>query len=91
MSKIVTIGYTEIKTPFAFLVKADSGSTTVWFQVEENTIASWDDLRMNYPRWILSIHTHEEAIQRITEMTENEGWELVRTTEPELNSLVVEN
>jgi hypothetical protein len=91
MPKIVTLGYTEIKNPFAFLVKADTDSTTVWFQVEGNTIASWDDLRMNYPRWVFCVHAHKEAIQRITEMIEDEGWELVSTTEPELNSLVVEN
>jgi len=89
MSKTVTLGYTEIKHPFAFLSNG-LDSTTVWFAVEPDKIVAWDDIPVNYPRWSLSVHTREEAIQRIKEMvSEEEGWELVSTTESELESLVV--
>ena len=89
MSKIVTLGYTEIKHPFAFLSNG-SDSTTVWFDVEPNKIVAWDDIPVNYPRWTFSVHTHKEAIQRIIDMVKKEGWELVSTTESELDFLIVE-
>lgn len=89
MSKTVTLGYTEIKNPFAFLFNG-SDSRTVWFQVEPNAIVSWDDIPVNYPRWSLSVHTRQEAIQRITEMATEEGWDLISTTEKELEQLVLQ-
>lgn len=89
MSETVTLGYTEIKHPFAFLSNG-LDSTTVWFEIEPDKIVVWDDIPVNYPRWTLSIHTRQEAIERIIEMATKEGWELVSTTESELDSLIVE-
>ena len=89
MSKTVTIGYTEIKHPFAYLSNSNE-SRTVWFEIEPDKIVAWDDIPVNYPRWTVSIHTRREAIQRITERVTEEGWELVSTSESELESLVVE-
>lgn len=88
MSNTVTLGYTEMKNPFAYLTNGNE-SRTVWFQVEPDKIVSWDDIPVNYPRWSLAVHTRQEAIQRITDMATKEGWELISTTEPELEPLVV--
>ncbi len=85
---------TEIKHPFAHLSK--DGNTVVFFEHDfvrtewpkNETIASWDDIGDNYPRWSLATHTREEAIERIKEMATEEHWELYETTEDELKSLV---
>lgn len=84
----VLIGYTEIKHPFAFLVNSGSGATCVFFESErKHIIISWNDLPMNYPRWVFSTHTKENALIRITEMVKEEGWELIETSEDELKPL----
>jgi hypothetical protein len=89
MSKTVTLGYTEIKHPFAFLSNG-LDSTTVWFAVEPDKIVAWDDIPVNWPRWSLSIHTRKEALRRIIEMATEEGWDLISTTEKELEQLVLQ-
>jgi len=89
MSKTVVLGYTEIKHPFAYLTNGNE-SRTVWFQVEPDKIVAWDDIPVNWPRWSLSVHTRKEAIKRIREMAAEEGWELVSTTEKELEQLVLQ-
>ena len=81
--------YVEIKHPFAHLQK--DGSTVVFFEHDFETdkpVASWDDIADSYPRWSLATHTREEAIERITEMVEEEDWELYETTEDILQRLV---
>ena len=82
--------YVEIKHPFAHLAKDDS--TVVFFDFDgqdaHNPIASWDDIPMNYPRWSLATHTKDEAIQRVKDMVEDEGWELYETNEKELEFLI---
>ena len=77
--------YVEIKHPFAHLVKDDN--CVVFFEhgfEEDKPIVSWDDIFHSYPRWSLSTHTKKEAIERVTEMVEDEGWELYETTEQAL-------
>jgi len=82
--------YVEIKHPFAHLSK--DHSTVVFFELDgqdaHQPIASWDDIPMNYPRWSLVTHTKDEAVGRVKEMVNEEGWELYETTEDELKSLV---
>ena len=73
--------FTEIKRPFAHLAK--DNASVVWFELLES-IVSFDDIPDNYPRWTFASHTRKEAVERITEMVENEGWELVETKSDEL-------
>lgn len=86
--------YTEIKNPFAYLSK--DHNTVVFFEHDfirttwpvDKLIASWGDISGNYPRWSLTTHTRVKAIKRVKEMMEDEGWELIETTENELNPLI---
>ena len=77
---------TEIKHPFAHL-STDTPATCVFFEVDD-MIVSWDDLTGNYPRWAICVHTKEEALERIRDMVESEGWNLWETTEDELKDLL---
>ncbi len=86
--------YTEIKHSFAHLSK--NGNTVVFFEhdfirdewPENKSIASWDDIEGNYPRWSIATSTKEEATERVRYMVENENWELYETTEEELKDLI---
>ncbi len=86
--------FTEIKHPFAHLSK--DRNTVVFFvhdfirdeYPKDKRIASWDDIAGNYPRWSIATHTKEDAIERVTEMVEEEDWELYETTEDILQKLV---
>lgn len=87
MSMTATFGYTEIKNPFAFLVKGDY--TSVWFEIEPDKIGVWDDICDNWPRWTFCVMSRGEAIKRITEMfSKDEGWEIIGTSESELKPFV---
>ena len=85
--------YTEIKKPFAHLVK--DHNTVVFFEhdfirpkhVIDEPIACWDDIHGNYPRWLLATFTKDGAIERVREMVADEGWELCESTEKELQDL----
>lgn len=87
MAKKITIGYTEIKHPFAHLVARGTDSTCLFFKHTKDEICSWDDLVFNYPRWTFSLHTRKEALIRITEMVKDDNWELIETSEDELKPL----
>jgi len=79
----------EIKHPFAHLVKQDTDSSVVMFEMDD-IIYCWDDLAMNYPRWSFnSFDNKEQAIDRVKEMVEEEDWELLETSEEKLKTLVV--
>ena len=83
--------YLEIKQPFAYLTKGDS--SVIFFNSQgyltdnAEPVLAFDDIPCNYPRWAISNHTIGGAKGRIKDMVTNEGWDLVSTTENDLNSL----
>ena len=80
--------YEEIKHPFAHLVKEDTNASVVMFD-HDNKIHFFDDLPMNYPRWNFGCYDNEnEALQRVEEMVNDEGWVLLETTEDSIKGLV---
>lgn len=78
--------FVSIKYPLAHLENGDS--RIVVFEDGE-TIYFFDDLTENSPRWNFGTYdSRKEAIDRVKEMVNNEGWELYETTEEELKTLV---
>jgi len=71
---------TEIKHPFALLVHgcSEAGAFSVWWEQSDGTIAFFDYIPENYPMFTLgTLKDREEALKRLGQMTEKEGWVLV--------------
>ena len=67
---------TEIKHPFAVLIEDCVEETfSIWWEQSDGTIAFFDHIPENYPAYTLGLFkSKEEAIKRLREMTEKEGW-----------------
>ena len=70
---------TEIKHPLAVLSQGEDSETfSVWWEQFDGKVVFFDCIPENYPVYTLGFfESKEEAIQRLKEMTGNEGWIIV--------------